>query len=308
MTSRSNASRRGVALLIALLVLVTVSTLTVGAIRAAFDGSAEVNQMLQLRQVDSLVDDLAPPLLEWAARDADGWIASQDDPSGWAPVFQAESDGLMVRVHAIDCSGRLRVDRLGTFAGLGLPSEIQRLRVGHVSAPEFGDLKNLRPLLESFAGSLASPHVVAAFPGWFGEAPPHDRAVLVEWVTTHGDGALNVATAPLPLLQAALRGLDPAAVREILRRRRDGEPIPRSLIQTPDRDEQSGAKRVRLTTSSSAIGFMISAESRGVRLRWWVVAERLPADQLDGSIGVAYNADKNTIGAWRITESRRIAP
>jgi len=306
MIARHAPCRRGVALLVALIVVMSVSTLAVGLLQRSLNGTTESEFLLRSTRARLLADDLTPMLLEWAAAETDNVFRDADAPESWVSVFESNAGEVSIQVHAIDCSGRLHTDRLDTFARLGLPSQLQRLRHASVRAPGFKDAPNLQPLLETYASELTNQQPIAIFPDLFDQATQADQPVLTRWITTHGDGALNVNTAPVPLLQAALRGLDPSTAREILALRKAGEAVPASLIQTRSGDTNDSSKQLRLTTTSSAVGFIVTVSDRSSRHRWWIVAERLAGSQPQGPLGAAYGANANTIGAWRITERRRI--
>lgn len=299
-------TRRGVALLVALIAVVTVSTLAVGALQRSVNGSTEAELLLRSKQARLLVEDFTPQLLEWAAEDGSDVINASDDPAGWVPIFESDSGALKVRIHAIDCCGRLHIDRIDTFARLGLPHEIQRLSSSNGLKPKFRDAPDLQPLLETLASSLSGQERISTFPDPARSGDLAETIYLADWITTQGDGALNVNTAPIPLLRAALRGLDPEAARSILGLRESGEPIPAALIRSTDRDQKDSAKRVPLTTTSSAIGFIVTTTELSSRHRWWIVAERLSRAKSQGSTGQTYGADPSAIGAWRITERRKI--
>ncbi len=306
MNAHASSSRRGIALLVSLVVVMSVSTLAVGLLQQAQSGSTASEFNTRSTQARLLVTDLTPRLLEWAAAETDSVFRAADDPSGWVPVFETDTGSLAIRIDAIDCSGRLRIDRLSTFARMGLPAPLQQLQVNQIREPNFKETKELRPLLESFANHTPDRSAIEAFSKSHTSTAQPGTIVLADWVTTHGSGALNITTAPLPLLKAALRSQDPSSAREILALRESGGPIPPSLIQQSSNSASDSSKRLTLTTTSSAVGFILTVTDHGSEQRWWIVAEQLTASQLRGALSAAYGADVSAISSWRITERRRI--
>ena len=305
-TATHHLEHRGVALLVALIALAMVATLAVGALQRSVNGSTASRVMSGSRQAARLVDDCTPVLLGWAATEAAGVIAQVEDPSRWIPVFDSHEVKTRVQIHAIDCSGRLRTDRLDTFARLGLPAGLQRLNNAAITVPLFREASGLRPLLETYAAALSDRAAINVFSDPTSEYDPVGQDYLADWITTHGGGALNVNTAPIQLLRAALLGLDPADARKVLESRQAGEPVPASLLRSLDDNRTDDTRRLRLSTTSDAYGFLVTIAEGSARQRWWIVAERSTSSRSGSTPGKTYGADPADIGSWRITERRRI--
>jgi hypothetical protein len=277
--------RRGAALLLALGALVAVTTLGAAALRAATTARLVGVADRDTAEAAQLVRDLEPALLAWLGS---GAISGHSD---WAPVFASVRGSVGVTVHAVDLSGRLRIDRLESFAAMGLP---QTLRMAE-----------LDELLERPAATPALVEEVAiaarcdAFPISHAGAPAFDAAT---WLTAYGDGALNVRTAPLPLLEAALRGADPSAARLLLVARQTGEPIPPAVMASIQRRTAAGDadRLVALSTGSTAAAFLVTIEHGRVARRWWLVAELGDPRAID-------DARRRARPQWRWMERRRIA-
>lgn len=277
--------RRGAALLLALAALVAVTTLGAAALRAATTARLVGVADRDAAEAAQLVHDLEPALLLWL-----GAGAINEHPD-WAPVFASVRGSVGVTVHAVDLSGRLRIDRLGTFAAMGLP---QALRAA-----------DLDGLLKRPAATPALVEEVAiaarcdAFPISSARGPALDPAI---WLTAYGDGALNVRTAPLPLLEAALRGADPSAARQLLVARQTGEPIPPAVLASIQRRTAAGDadRLVALSAGSTAAAFLVTIEHGRVARRWWLVAE------LGDPRGIE-ESRRRARPQWRWMERRRIA-
>ncbi len=284
------SSRRGAAMLIALMVLAAMTSLGAAALRSAAGALAEARSLADGAESARLVNDLAPVLLEWLAQDDLAILApnrSVVDPGHaprWPLVFSTSRDRLEVQVRAIDLSGRLRIDMMESFARLGLPESLQTLDL-----PEH----ELPPPYEQLAREAVKASPGSDVRGFPAEDDGEAAVSIADWLTVRGSGALNVNTAPAPLLKAALAGAPPDAVRRLMALRRTDAPATSELLHRlrgPSHDR--AVKRVPLTDQSDAVGFMISVRHGGALRRWWIAAER------DGA-GLG--------GEWRIVEQRRIA-
>ena len=149
------------------------------------------------------------------------WLHDPANPADtlddWTTVLDAEQSGMRVAVRAIDCSGRLRLDLLDSAAARGLPSELKNL-----DAVATKDLTRTDPILLNMVSGV--PYDLPTMH----DTEPSDTAA--HWLTPFGSGALNLNTAPMPLLTAALVGLDPRASRQILQARQTSSPIPRGSL------------------------------------------------------------------------------
>jgi len=102
-----------------------VSTLGVGALTRV-SATVSVLEFSQRRAAaDLIVDHLREPLLAWIEEFEADPVAVP--PNGLMEILSADLDGVYVRVEALDCSGRLHVEQLQTFARMGLPASLQRI-------------------------------------------------------------------------------------------------------------------------------------------------------------------------------------
>lgn len=300
MTPRN--SHRGFALLLALAALSVVGTLGAGALIRAQDAVSTVQFSLADVQSRLALDSAEGILVQWIA-DSDSSFASMQWPAdGFAGVLKSGNGELSITVDAIDLSGRLHAARLESFAMRGLPSKLQS-----IDALEARRLveslrhEELAPTLEQIAAmrSTFSPDAfIRVFPL---EASTLNEPALCQWLTTQGSGALNLHSAPPALLRAALHGLNPTQARRAVAARQSGErvedAVASALIAERNRTSaRSGraSRHIPLTTTSSAIGFLIRVEQAGRVERWWLAAEPTP------------NQEAAQPAAWRVMERRRI--
>lgn len=301
-----SSSRRGAALLLALLVVVSLSLAGAGAMRRASTGA--------LRASQARFDEQA----RWLARDAEalalGWLEHRERSDealvghGVHEALGAAHEGLSIRMGAIDLTGLLRVDLLESFAAVGLPEAVRAIRL----EPQPADAPPwLHEELESLALRDRPGESVRAFPDtlWTDE----DGVVsLALWLTTRGSGAINVNTAPPELLRAALRGQEIGAAREALDARARGLSVPPGALARLSAGRALGSNTTRepaLTSSTQHVGFLVEIAERGRLARWWLVAERgdrPPPVHREALPGDASPSAERA--AWMIVESRRIDP
>ncbi len=308
--SIADSRARGAALLMALLVLSVVSAVSVSILRAGADASLSSRARVQRLECRLLIEALAHRLLS-ALSEIDQ--SSEDHPRigpGINDLLEEVIGETRITVRAIDLSGRLHVRSLDSFAAGGLDGSPLRL----LRAADFATLTNTKdddpPVLEETIAALASGRSgepVNAFPSRHSEGPSEQNrgeadASVAMLLTGHGDGGLNVRTAPLPILEAALHGRDPAAAHRLLDLRRAGAPIPDSVVNAlsgPARSagtagEQDHDRFVPLYGVSNAVGFIVAIEHPGALRRWWLVAER------------GQRGHRNGANGWTLRSARRI--
>lgn len=321
--SRCCHRRTGAALLIALVAVSIVTVGTVGALRSSAAGLAASGGAVFEAQAEALARDLEPVALAALTERGDALFTDAADPSSLVDIIEGAREGVTVRVRALDLSGRLHIAHVRSFAGDGLPEPLQALRG---SAPRSGESSGANATL---AGVLAAAAEAGADLSSVSEWPAHDTKphsdsdlpAATIWLTDHGGGALNLATAPLELVRAALkgRGRDPGAAKQILLARERGDPIPSDAVSRLNVRPQGGAlvgRLVPLTTTSDAVAFVISVESGGRLARWWVVVESGRASSRRGTIDERYQRSLPSLGEpvkpsapgrWSVVERRRIA-
>lgn len=281
--------RRGAALLIAMLVLLVSVAISASLVRTAWFVDIAERRSAGLTQSRTLISD-ARTLIE---SDAPALAAAIGDGSRgdlFIEVLRIERESHTLTARVIDLSGRLHVDQLESNAARGLPEDFGSLRA-HEASEKLASL-GIRPTIDSLlTDPNGSDQSVRMFPSIDGNADGTSRC---EWVTTAGSGALNVRTAPLPLLIAALEGTSPTVAAKVLTLRRANEPIPSELIGALARNNRSDPASVWLTGASSALGAIITLQTQGMVARWWMVLE--------------FSRDPNSRRGprWRTIEFRRI--
>lgn len=271
--------RRGAALLIAVVAVSIVTVGTVGALRSSASGLAASGGAVFEAQAEALARDLEPIALALLTEKGDALFASAPDPSGLVEVLRDGRGGMAIMVQALDLSGRLHIAHLRSFAGDGLPEPLQALRA---SAPRSAGPSSAGGTLSqtfSAAGGGADLSRVTEWPAHaVRRRSDRDPTSAAMWLTEHGSGALNIATAPIELVRAALRGRgrDPGAARQVLLARERGEQVPADAVAGLNARPGAGGlgeRLVELTTTSDAVALVISVESGGRLARWAIVVE-----------------------------------
>ena len=300
MTARH--SRRGFALVLALLALSVVGSICVGALLRARAATTTVSFSISEIQSELVLEGLSTAIRQWL-EDSETDLSTVNWPArGRIQILNHESENLSISVEAIDLSGRLHVSRLQTFAMRGLPSDLQSIdpvQSRRIAASL--QRNNLAPTLEqivALGSTLVLDAPLAVFP--LSEEVP-EGSTACEWLTTLGPGDLNVHSAPPELLRAAVHGLNPTLSRRAVESRQRGtrvdDDVASALVTERNRAtsrSSQNSRHVPLTTKSSALGFLISITHSGRIERWWVSLEKRPDRR----------GSQNT--NWRIVERRRI--
>ena len=91
-------------------------------------------------------------------------------------------------------------------------------------------------------------------------------------VATHNPGLINVNTAPIDLVEAAMRSAGRGGLEAIIEARAAGKPA--SLASSPGDDRRGSRSRLGLTTTSTVWAFRIDARVGPIVRSWWAVYER----------------------------------
>ncbi|MBL0922083.1 MAG: hypothetical protein IBJ10_08130 [Phycisphaerales bacterium] len=330
---RSRA-RRGAAMLLALAALVIVVPAGVAALRSAAARALASSASLDEERARVAALSIGPALLAWAANQDGSQTAPLRRRDGLVRILDREGqDGARIVVDAIDLSGRLHVEALGTLARSGLPRPLDQMTVPAPTRREATSADPIPLMPEAIAWSVRRELDATAptFPlSGAGNADSLEPAVAL-WVTDHGRRqnagararpgqtptipALNIHTAPIELLRAALVGYDPAPARSALECRERGEPIPPEVAGSLAAASRAGGRGAGesgrswsltpLTTRSDAYGFLVAVERGATRVTWWIVAERSMQAARRGSMT---SAGRGPASGWTITERRRVFP
>lgn len=330
----TSRARRGAAMLLALAALAIVVPAGVSALRGASARAMESFSSLDEERARLAALSIGPAILAWAA-DQDGLDAAPtQDRAGLMRVLEHEElDGSRLVVDAIDLSGRLHLDALGSLARAGLPAPLNQLTNPERASSNRTDSDHVLLMPEAIAWSVR--HELGASAESFqlsaARSSDHPEPTVALWITGHGrrqnSGAparsgqappippLNIHTAPVELLRASLVGYDPALARSALEHRNSGEPIPPEVAGSLAAASSAGGRGAGesgrswsltpLTTRSDAYGFLVAVERGSTRATWWIVAER--ATQA-GRRGGAASVGRGSSTGWTITERRRVYP
>lgn len=256
--------RRGAALLLVLASLVLVMSSSVMLLQLA--STARLGR--RINHDNRIANDLAravqPALERWLAKESPDVVLPPDAQTPEVPVFRdVLAEGarpIEVRVTAWDQGGLIPFDaaRGGSPLESDLPVEVKRavesIKLGPSTAPG----------LDLFVGNDA---LMPAFPeGGATEGPPSVGA----WVATHNSGWINVNTAPIDLVEAAMRLAGRGGLEQIVAARAQGELATMGdLPQSGDADDLAPD----LVAQSRAWAFRIDVRVGLLRRSWWAVYE-----------------------------------
>lgn len=318
---RSRPTRRGIALLLAMAALLTMTVVVTSVVRSAATSRITHRRQAAENEATAIVDALVGLL-----PDVMPVVPGEPRYSPWITVIDSQKEGVALIVRGIDLSGRLHIKHFDKAARLGLPTELRSLGwdddeyIGPIMLEQLMDPDEM---VQVYPEPLPKPDLK-----WDPDAEetedeaddqtddeprdrPYDdpsvelvdtRIIVSEWVTTVGSGALNVNTAPYRLLVEALAdakgniGHD-----ECLAARLEGLPVPPEVVMqlnasgNPDGDDaeeddtDENDRSIRFTNESEAFGLIVEVHYPHGPLRWWMTIER----EEDG---------------WRLVERRRIYP
>jgi len=295
---------RGVALLIVLATLVLALSASVTLVRVA--STARLRQQVQDRvaAVDSLLEaaeGVEGPIQHWLVHDAGKIVLpiASNSPEvtvlndGWLDAHSG--DRYELRITAFDQLGMVpwRLVRSGSPLRLTLPAEIL-----HVLDQELGDLEaeHRLPGLDQLA--IQDQHAICRFPASvegdamsFGDAAEASNESWEEWhsslpaiggvLATHPSAdalvpaVINVNTAPIPLIEAAMRMAGREGLEVITAARERGElapaPAPAPRPQAGASSQHDINSATRFVGVSDCWAFRIDCRVGPLRRSWWVV-------------------------------------
>ena len=161
---------------------------------------------------------------------------------------------------------------------------VDRAAIGHNEKP---GLDLIQPV-----GDLAVfPAPVPVEPAWFGAAPPEEppaakrtghEPALGACVATHNPGSVNVNTAPMKLVDAALRQAGRGGIEQILQARTEGK---QASVADEGRGRR-GSSRLAILGTSTAWAFRIDGGVGPLTRSWWAVYEPGHDRKTTSSMGV----------------------
>ena len=280
-------SQRGAALLIVLATLVLVVSSSVTLLRLASTAKATREAAKRALMGDDLIRVANAPIVNWLASKSSIVVLA---PETTIPEIDVLHDTWVtgdtrheLRITAWDQCGMVPFDvaRSGSPLRLALPGEIRRA-IDQVVLPR-GEPPGL-----DFFSILAQPGI-AVFPEGarqepllFGQAKSETipvgialgeddyRAAIGAHVATHNPGRINVNTAPIELVEQALRFAGRGGLEQIAASRSEARLA--SLGDLP-RVADPARSAPQIAASSNAWAFRIDISVGSLRRSWWAVYE-----------------------------------
>ena len=295
MSRRQRSSQRGAALLIVLATLILALSASVTLVRLASTAKASRDVGDRAVMADELLRAVDAPILDWLKTKSSSVIlppeATMPQVDVLHDVWVVDDTKHELQVTAWDQLGMVPIGaaRSGSPLRLALPAEVRRA-VDYVQIP-----RGEAPGLDLF--SARRPASVALFPDgadgdrlifgpaeqvWVSDRPARlqkkdEREAVGAYIATHNPGRINVNTAPIELVDQALRVSGRGGLDQIVEARADG----RSAAPAGGREASGnrGRTTVQLTSSSTAWAFRIdtsvgATQGASVRRSWWAVYAR----------------------------------
>lgn len=300
--------RRGFAMLLALAALMLISTLGVGLLRSATNRTMASRHALNEAHAGLIAERIEREILHWLETSPDA-LEMITQP-GWTLLHEHHADLQAVHVHAMDLTGRLHFSGFTSKAAAGLPSTLQAALRDHIvphparAAPR--DAAPPSPLLEECVdiSVLERGSPWRLFPRPANVNPEAVDEYAAHWMTGLGDGGLNIHSAPVPLLAAALvgHGVARGDCEQAIALRQDGQPISGSLanriiVSRRPFEQHSGA--IPLTDRCRALALLITVRGNEPERAWWIAIEHRALPRAPRR-----SADRRP--AWHVVERRRV--
>lgn len=297
-------AHRGVALLLVLAALVLAVTAAAGLMRSA--ATIQMRHQTHRRQID------ADALLHAAEAPIQAWLSTRSSSvilpaNATTPRVAVLDDQIIIndivhelRITAWDQYGMTPVHlaRSASPLRLALPETIaehlDRLeprRWRKAGLDQCADADGDEAVLFPRASTAAAVHLFAEDFGARVDSPADlrfpisgDGDALGAYIATHNTTAagapatINVATAPMPLVEAALRVAGRGGIEHITSARQQGAPIAVEELATQDADASGRPSKVRLVAQSSVWAMRIDCRVGAVRRSWWAVYTQSDSD------------------------------
>ncbi len=271
MTTSPCTSRRGAALLVVLATLVLAATASAALLRLATTEHARRTLDHRAAIADDLLTALDDPIEHWLHEESGQVVLSPEAPTPGVAVVEDswELDGrtCAIRVTGFDQCGMvpLTVARSGSPLRLALPSDTKRL-LDAVTIK-----RGSRPGLDLYLSPRAREPGLAVFPP-AGVTEPDDAPAPAfgSLVATHPPRMINVLTAPLPLVEAAMRLAGRGDLDQVLEARERGEQP--ELAAPPRRSSRRSIPRI--VTVSPVWSMRIDIQVGHALRSWWATYER----------------------------------
>jgi hypothetical protein len=268
-------ARRGSALLFVLVALAVVMPACLGLARAVT--TAKIGR--ELRRDEQIVQDLLAesdvPIQDFLARRAPTLVLPADVKYPATLVLDeawtSGADAIALSIVAWDQCGLAAIDdaRRATPMRLTLPRCATEVLARHRGGDDLPGLDCFREI-DGRSPFPPMPNVEVERGGTTLAWPSSTGESFGAYVATHNPGHLNVSTAPLVLLEAALRDAGRGGLEAILAARSAGRQAP---IPTPASDPKYEARSnvgERFVSVSDAWAFRVDARAGRVRRSQWL--------------------------------------
>ncbi len=268
------SERRGAALLFALAVLALLMPLCLGLSKTITTSALSHHVDQGVRLVDDLLAASEGAIEEWLVHEARSLVLPPNNlyPAALVLADHFESDGVdrELTIIAWDQHGLvpLAIARGASPLRLALPRGVASA-IDH--GPSGGEHPGLDWYLENGDGEAFPP--MPRIESSTGEAvlrwPQSTGSSVGAWIATHGSAAINVSTAPIAIVDAALRELGRGGIDLIVAAREKGESVPvPALDGSHRRDERPGFD---LVSSSDCFAFRIEARAGRAKRSIWAI-------------------------------------
>lgn len=260
--------RRGAALLLVLAALILVTTAVAGVVRLTAVSGATENVHRSVTLADALFESATAPIENWLETESSQTVLSPDVEAPALEVLhdEWEIDGKHweIRITAWDQCGMvpLKLARRGSPLRLTVPPEIRQVIDGRNAT------ESKHPGLDQFVAT-SDGRGVRVFP----EVSSDSGRAVGARVATHNEDPfrININTAPMILVEAALRRAGRGGVEAIRAARAKGA---QATIGAAGTRGDAGDRALRLVGTSDLWSFRIDIVVHGVHRSWWSVYER----------------------------------
>jgi hypothetical protein len=259
--------RRGAALLIVLATVILVATATATLARLA--STARASQVFADNTIvaDDLLRAAETPILAWLASTSTTVVLSPDSEFPRLEVLRdvwvVDDTNYELCLTAWDQCGLvpMGVARSGSPLRFGLPDDVRQALDGVTIPP--GQLPGLDLLL----GADRSDGL-RVFPTAVSRKPSVESPAIGAFVGTHHSGRININTAPIELVEAALRRAGRGGLEQIVAARSEGRLASGTALP---RVTEPGENAPRISATSTAWAFRIDIRVGPLRRSWWSV-------------------------------------
>lgn len=276
---------RGGALLVVLAALVLAVTASATIARLASTVKLRRQFAERIERADDVLRAAEAPIVHWLSSGSASVVLPPDQEFPGLEVLhhqlKGEGDKLILQIWAFDQCGMapLSVGRSGSPLRLALSQPVLSAIDGLELAPgQQAGLDLVANALDKDSGWKVFPQCPASEAVQFGNrerieldknAAEHSLAIGA-LVSTHcPEATTNVNTAPIPLIEAAMRTAAIGGIEQVIASRAAGRLAQAPAHQSRDGKLESG--RVRLVSTSSAWSFRIDIHVGPLRRCWWAV-------------------------------------